>query len=121
MTLYQFLKEFTLTSYPVTAAADVFVDDKTSLYLEAPVCRELPWYQSQMEFTANIVNQDSQLADLEVICVAPFLNRGVAPFLNRGKDKRTELIVYIKVDKQTLEALCRQIDNGTLLGRYWNA
>lgn len=113
MTLYQFLKEFTLTSYPVTAAADVFVDDKTSLYLEAPVCRELPWYQSQMEFTANIVNQDSQLADLEVICVAPFLNR--------GKDKRTELIVYIKVDKQTLEALCRQIDNGTLLGRYWNA
>lgn len=113
MTLYQFLKEFTLTSYPITAAADVFVDDKTSLYLEAPVCRELPWYQSQMEFTANIVNQDSQLADLEVICVAPFLNR--------GKDKRTELIVYIKVDKQTLEALCRQIDNGTLLGRYWNA
>lgn len=113
MTLYQFLKEFTLTSYPVTAAADVFVDDKTSLYLEAPVCRELPWYQSQIEFTANIVNQDSQLADLEVICVAPFLNR--------GKDKRTELIVYIKVDKQTLEALCRQIDNGTLLGRYWNA
>ena len=113
MTLYQFLKEFTLTSYPVTAATDVFVDDKTSLYLEAPVCRELPWYQSQMEFTANIVNQDSQLADLEVICVAPFLNR--------GKDKRTELIVYIKVDKQTLEALCRQIDTGTLLGRYWNA
>ncbi len=113
MTLYQFLKEFTLTSYPVTAAADVFVDDKTSLYLEAPVCRELPWYQSQIEFTANIVNQDSQLADLEVICVAPFLNR--------GKDKRTELIVYIKVDKQTLEALCRQIDSGTLLGRYWNA
>lgn len=113
MTLYQFLKEFTLTSYPVTAAADVFVDDKTSLYLEAPVCRELPWYQSQMEFTANIVNQDSQLADLEVICLAPFLNR--------GKDKRTELIVYIKVDKQTLEALCRQIDNGTLLGGYWNA
>lgn len=113
MTLYQFLKEFTLTSYPVTAAADVFVDDKSSLYLEAPVCRELPWYQSQIEFTANIVNQDSQLADLEVICVAPFLNR--------GKDKRTELIVYIKVDKQTLEALCRQIDSGTLLGRYWNA
>lgn len=113
MTLYQFLKEFTLTSYPVTAAADVFVDDKNSLYLEAPVCRELPWYQSQMEFTANIVNQDSQLADLEVICVAPFLNR--------GKDKRTELIVYIKVDKETLEALCRQIDSGTLLGRYWNA
>lgn len=113
MTLYQFLKEFTLTSYPVTAAADVFVDDKTSLYLEAPVCRELPWYQSQMEFPANIVNQDSPLADLEVICVAPFLNR--------GKGKRTELIVYIKVDKQTLEALCRQIDNGTLLGRYWNA
>lgn len=113
MTLYQFLKEFTLTSYPVTAAADVFVDDKTSLYLEAPVCRELPWYQSQMEFTANIVNQDSQLDDLEVICLAPFLNR--------GKGKRTELIVYIKVDKQTLETLCRQIDNGTLLGRYWNA
>ena len=113
MTLYQFLKEFTLTSYPVTAAADVFVDDKTSLYLEAPVCRELPPYQSQMEFQANIVNQDSQLADLEVICVAPFLNR--------GKDKRTELIVYIKVDKETLEALCRQIDSGTLLGGYWNA
>lgn len=113
MTLYQFLKEFTLTSYPVTAAADVFVDDKTSLYLEAPVCRELPWYQSQMEFTANLVNQDSQLADLEVICVAPFLNR--------GKDKRTELIVYIKVDKETLEAICRRIDDGTLLGRYWNA
>lgn len=113
MTLYQFLKEFTLTSYPVTAAADVFVDDKTSLYLEAHVCRELPWYQSQIEFTANIVNQDSQLADLEVICVAPFLNR--------GKDKRTELIVYIKVDKETLEALCRQIDSGTLLGGYWNA
>lgn len=113
MTLYQFLKEFTLTSYPVTAAADVFVDDKTSLYLEAPVCRELPWYQSQLEFTANIVNQDSPLADLEMICVAPFLNR--------GKDKRTELIVYIKVDKETLEALCRQIDSGTLLGRYWNA
>ena len=113
MTLYQFLKEFTLTSYPVTAAADVFVDDKTSLYLEAPVCRELPSYQSQMEFQANIVHEASPLAGLTVICVAPFLNR--------GKGKRTELMVYIKVDKETLEALCRRIDDGTLLGRYWNA
>ena len=113
MTLYQFLKEFTLTSYPVTAAADVLASETTSIYIEAPVSQKVPPYKEKLEFPSNIVNQDSPLADLEVICVAPFLNR--------GKGKRTELIVYINVDKQTLEALCRQIDNGTLLGRYWNA
>lgn len=113
MTLYQFLKEFTLTSYPVTAAADVLASETTSIYIEAPVSREVPPYKEKLEFPANIVNLDSPLANLEVICVAPYLNR--------GKNKRTELIVYIEIDKETLEALCRQIDSGTLLGRYWNA
>lgn len=113
MTLYQFLKEFTLTSYPVTAAADVLASETTSIYIEAPASQELPPYKEKLEFPVNLVNQDSPLADLEVICVAPYPDR--------GKDKRTELMVYIKVDKETLEALCRQIDSGTLLGRYWNA
>lgn len=113
MTLYQFLKEFTLTSYLVTAAADVLASETTSIYIEAPVSREVPPYKEKLEFPANIVNLDSPLANLEVICVAPYLDR--------GKNKRTELIVYIKIDKETLEALCRQIDSGTLLGRYWNA
>ena len=31
MTLYQFLKEMTVTSYPVTAAADVLLNETTSL------------------------------------------------------------------------------------------
>lgn len=115
MTLYQFLKEFTLTSYPVTAAADVLASETTSIYIEAPVSQKVPPYKEKLEFPANIVNRDSPLADLEVICVAPFLNR------EKGKRKRTELMVYIKVDKETLEALCRQVDSGTLLGRYWNA
>ena len=113
MTLYQFLKEFTLTSYPVTAAADVLASETTSIYIEAPVSREVPPYKEKLEFPDNIVNLDSPLANLEVICVAPYLDN--------GKNKRTELIVYIKIDKETLEALCRQIDSGTLLGRYWNA
>lgn len=113
MTLYQFLKEFTLTSYPVTAAADVLASETTSIYIEAPVSQKVPPYKEKLEFPANIVNRDSPLADLEVICVAPYLDR--------GKNKRTELMVYIKVDKETLEALCRQVDSGTLLGRYWNA
>ncbi|PWM57905.1 MAG: hypothetical protein DBX91_10260 [Subdoligranulum variabile] len=113
MTLYQFLKELTLTSYPITAAADVFVNETTSLYIEVPVSQKLPPYKAYLEFPAHIVDQDSPLADLKVICVAPYLDR--------GKDKRTELMVYIKVDKETLESLCRQIDSGTLPGRYWNA
>ena len=113
MTLYQFLKEFTLTSYPVTAAADVFVDDKTSLYLEAPVCRELPSYQSQMEFQANIVHEASPLAGLTVICVAPYLEH--------EKRSRAELMVYIQADRKTLESICGQIDRGALMGVYWNA
>ena len=113
MTLYQFLKEFTLTSYPVTAAADVLSSETTSIYIEAPVSREVRPYKEKLEFPANIVNLDSPLANLEVICVVPYLDR--------GKNKRTELIVYIKIDKETLEARCRQIDSGTLLGRYWNA
>lgn len=113
MTLYQFLKEFTLTSYPISAAADVFVDENTSRYLEMPVSPELPTYKDWMEYKANIVNRDSPLADLEVICVAPYLDR--------GKNKRTELIVYIKTDKENLETIFRRIDDETLLGRYWNA
>ena len=113
MTLYQFLKEFTMTSYPITAAADVFVDEQTLRYLEMPVSTEPPTIQDWMEYKANIVNQDSPMAGLEVLCVMPYLDR--------GKNKRTELMVYIKVDKETLEALCRQIDSVTLLGRYWNA
>lgn len=112
MTLYQFLKELTLTSYPVTAAADVLLAGDAARYLEIPVSQDLPPYKSYLEFPAHIVDLDSPLADLEVICVAPYLDR--------GKNKRTELIVYIKVDKETLEALYRQIDSGTLLGRYWN-
>ena len=113
MTLYQFLKEFTLTSYPVTAAADVFVDDKTSLYLEAPVCRELPPYQSQMEFQASIVHEASPLAGLTVICVAPYLEH--------EKRSRAELMVYIQADRKTLESICGQIYRGALMGGYWNA
>lgn len=113
MTLYQFLKEFTLTRYPITAAADVFVDENTSRYLEMPVSPELPPYKDWMEFKANVVNRDSQLAGLEVLCVAPFLNR--------EKGKRTELMVYIKTDKENLETIFRRIDDGTLMGRYWNA
>lgn len=113
MTLYQFLKEFTMTSYPITASADVFVDENTSRYLEMPVSPELPTFQDWMEFKANIVNRDSPLAGLEVLCVAPYQERG------KGKPKA--LMVYIKTDKENLEAIFRRIDNGTLLGRYWNA
>lgn len=113
MTLYQFLKEFTLTSYPITASADVFVDENTSRYLEMPISPELPTYKAELEYPANIVNRDSPLASLEVLCVAPYLEK--------GKDKRTELMVYIKTDKENLETIFRRIDDGTLLGRYWNA
>lgn len=113
MTLYEFLKELTLTSYPVTASADVFVDDKTSLYLEAPVCQELPPYQGRLEFQANIVHQDSPLAGLTVICVAPYLEH--------EKRSRAELMVYVQMDRKTLESIRSQIDRGTLMGRYWNA
>lgn len=113
MTLYQFLKEFTLTSYPVTAAADVLLNETTSLYMEVPVSQKLPPYKSRLEFPAHIVDQDSPLAEKTVICVAPYVNR--------KKGSRSELIVYIKMDKEELEPLCRQIDSGALPGRYWNA
>lgn len=33
MTLHEFLEEMTVTSYPVTAAADVLLDETTSLYI----------------------------------------------------------------------------------------
>lgn len=113
MTLYQFLKEFTLTSYPVTAADDVLLNETTSLYMEVPVSQKLPPYKSRLEFPAHIVDQDSPLAEKTVICVAPYVNR--------KKGSRSELIVYIKMDKEELEPLCRQIDSGALPGRYWNA
>lgn len=113
MTLYEFLKEMTVTSYPVTAAADVLLNETTSLYMEVPVSQKLPPYKSRLEFPAHIVDQDSPLAEKTVICVAPYVNR--------KKGSRSELIVYIKMDKEELEPLCRQIDSGTLLGRYWNA
>lgn len=110
MTLYQFLKEMTLASYPVCASADVFVDDRTSLYLELPVSQELPPYSPHLEYPANIVSRKSLLASQSVFCVAPYLKGSVA-----------ELRVYIKMDRKALEAVCRQIDEGTLLGEYWNA
>ncbi|WP_303924572.1 hypothetical protein [Subdoligranulum variabile] len=113
MTLYQFLKEMTVTSYPVTAAADVLLNETTSLYMEVPVSQKLPPYKSRLEFPAHIVAQDSTLADKTVICVAPYVNR--------KKGSRPELMVYIKMDKKELEPLCRQIDSGALPGRYWNA
>lgn len=113
MTLYDFLKEMTVTSYPVTAAADVLLDETTSLYMEVPVSQKLPPYKSRLEFPAHIVDQDSPLAEKTVICVAPYVNR--------KKGSRSELIVYIKMDKKELEPLCRQIDSGALPGRYWNA
>lgn len=113
MTLYQFLKEWTLTSYPVTAAADAYVDEETAIYLEIPVSQELPPYKAELEFPAHIVGPCSPLAGLPVICVAPYQER--------EKGRRAELMVYIKTDKSELESLCRQIDSGTLPGRYWNA
>lgn len=113
MTLYEFLKEMTVTSYPVTAAADVLLNETTSLYMEVPVSQKLPPYKSRLEFPAHIVDQDSPLAEKTVICVAPYVNR--------KKGSRSELIVYIKMDKEELEPLCRQIDIGALPGRYWNA
>lgn len=113
MTLYEFLKEMTVTSYPVTAAADVLLNETTSLYMEVPVSQKLPPYKSRLEFPAHIVAQDSPLADKTVICVAPYVNR--------KKGSRQELMVYIKMDKKELEPLCRQIDSGDLPGRYWNA
>lgn len=113
MTLYEFLKEMTVTSYPVTAAADVLLNETTSLYMEVPVSQKLPPYKSRLEFPAHIVDQDSPLAEKTVICVAPYVNR--------KKGSRSELIVYIKMDKEELEPLCRQIDSGDLPGRYWNA
>lgn len=113
MTLYQFFKEMTMNCYPVTASADLFVDDKTTLYLEAPVCRELPLYQDWMEFQANIVHENSPLAGLTVICVAPYLEH--------EKRSRAELMVYVQMDRKTLESIRSQIDSGALLGRYWNA
>lgn len=113
MTLYEFLKEMTVTSYPVTAAADVLLNETTSLYMEVPVSKKLPPYKSRLEFPAHIVDQDSPLAEKTVICVAPYVNR--------KKGSRSELIVYIKMDKEELEPLCRQIDSGALPGRYWNA
>lgn len=113
MTLYEFLKEMTVTSYPVTAAADVLLNETTSLYMEVPVSQKLPPYKSRLEFPAHIVDQDSPLAEKTVICVAPYVNR--------KKGSRSELIVYIKMDKEELEPLCRQIDSGALQGRYWNA
>lgn len=113
MTLYEFLKEMTVTSYPVTAAADVLLNETTSLYMEVPVSQKLPPYKSRLEFPAHIVDQDSPLAEKTVICVAPYVNR--------KKGSRSELIVYIKMDKEELEPLCRQIDSGALPGRYWNA
>lgn len=113
MTLYEFLKEMTVTSYPVTAAADVLLNETTSLYMEVPVSQKLPPYKSRLEFPAHIVDQDSPLAEKAVICVAPYVNR--------KKGSRSELIVYIKMDKEELEPLCRQIDSGALPGRYWNA
>lgn len=113
MTLYEFLKEMTVTSYPVTAAADVLLNETTSLYMEVPVSQKLPPYKSRLEFPAHIVALDSPLADQTVICVAPYVNR--------KKGSRPELIVYIKMDKKEVESLCRQIDSGALPGRYWNA
>lgn len=113
MTLYEFLKEMTVTSYPVTAAADVLLNETTSLYMEVPVSQKLPPYKSRLEFPAHIVDQDSPLAEKTVICVEPYVNR--------KKGSRSELIVYIKMDKEELEPLCRQIDSGALPGRYWNA
>lgn len=113
MTLYDFLKEMTVTSYPVTAAADVLLNETTSLYMEVPVSQKLPPYKSRLEFPAHIVAQDSPLADKTVICVAPYVNR--------KKGSRAELIVYIMMDKKELEPLCRQIDSGALPGSYWNA
>ena len=113
MTLYEFLKEMTVTSYPVTAAADVLLNETTSLYMEVPVSQKLPPYKSRLEFPAHIVDQDSPLAEKTVICVAPYVNR--------KKGSRSELIVYIKMGKEELEPLCRQIDSGALPGRYWNA
>lgn len=113
MTLYEFLREMTVTSYPVTAAADVLLNETTSLYMEVPVSQKLPPYKSRLEFPAHIVDQDSPLAEKTVICVAPYVNR--------KKGSRSELIVYIKMDKEELEPLCRQIDSGALPGRYWNA
>lgn len=113
MTLYQFLKDLTLTSYPIYASADVFVDENTSLYLEVPVSPELPSYKTYLEFPAHIVSQNSPLAHQTVICVAPYLER--------QKDCRAELMVYIKMDNKNVESLCRQIDSGALPGRYWNA
>lgn len=113
MTLYEFLKEMTVTSYPVTAAADVLLNETTSLYMEVPVSQKLPPYKSRLEFPAHIVDQDSPLAEKTVICVAPYVNR--------KKGSRSELIVYIKMDKEEMEPLCRQIDSGALPGRYWNA
>ena len=113
MTLYEFLKEMTVTSYPVTAAADVLLNETPSLYMEVPVSQKLPPYKSRLEFPAHIVDQDSPLAEKTVICVAPYVNR--------KKGSRSELIVYIKMDKEELEPLCRQIDSGALPGRYWNA
>lgn len=113
MTLYEFLKEMTVTSYPITAAADVLLNETTSLYMEVPVSQKLPPYKSRLEFPAHIVDQDSPLAEKTVICVAPYVNR--------KKGSRSELIVYIKMDKEELEPLCRQIDSGALPGRYWNA
>ena len=59
------------------------------------------------------MHQASPLAGLEVICVAPYLER--------EKRSRAELMVYIKMDRKTLESICHQIDTGTLMGRYWNA
>lgn len=113
MTLHEFLEEMTVTSYPVTAAADVLLDETTSLYIEVPVSQKLPPYKSRLEFPAHIVDQDSPLADKTVICVAPYMDR--------KNGSRPELIVYIKMDKKELESLCRQIDSGALPGRYWNA
>lgn len=113
MTLYQFLKEMTLTSYPVTAAADVLLAGDTARYLEIPVSQDLPPYKSYLEFPAHIVDEASPLAGLTVICVAPYVDR--------NKGSRAELMVYIEMDQAKLEALCRQIDSGTMPGRYWNA
>lgn len=113
MTLHEFLEELNLASYPITAAADVLVNETTSLYIEVPVSQKLPPYKAYLEFPAHIVDQDSPLADKTVICVAPYMDR--------KNGSRPELMVYIKMDKKELESLCRQIDSGALLGRYWNA
>lgn len=56
MTLHEFLEELTLASYPITAAADVLVNETTSLYIEVPVSQKLPPYKAYLEFPAHIVD-----------------------------------------------------------------